>query len=121
MVTHTTEFYTYRNTLSLPAAFPTFRIRHAPGSCPPPRRHPLPAFVRRCHHCRRPGQPFSRLREKVPGGRMRAREHSEALLLILLLAEESKCGPLRSRPHPAPGLTSHPAQIGRASCRERVC
>src|SRR5690606_41408952 len=29
-------------------------------------------------------KPFSRLREKVPGGRMRARERSEALLLTLL-------------------------------------
>jgi len=30
-------------------------------------------------------KPFSRLREKVPGGRMRGRERSEALPLTLLL------------------------------------
>src|SRR3546814_11360232 len=48
-------------------------------------------------------KPFSRLREKVPGGRMRGRERSEALLLIFCLGllEKSNSSSLRSRPHPA--------------------
>src|SRR3546814_8434655 len=50
-----------------------------------------------------PMKPCSRLREKVPGGRMRARERSEALLLIFCLGllEKSNSSSLRSRPHPA--------------------
>src|SRR3546814_19203336 len=54
-----------------------------------------------------PMKPFSRLREKVPGGRMRARERSEALLLIFCLGllEKSNSSSLRSRTHPAPRAT----------------
>src|SRR3546814_18078001 len=50
-----------------------------------------------------PMKPFYRLREKVPGGRMRGRERSEALLLIFCLGllEKSNSSSLRSRPHPS--------------------
>src|SRR3546814_10080444 len=40
-------------------------------------------------------------REKVPEGRMRARERSEALLLILAFRAREQSSSLRSRPHPA--------------------
>src|SRR3546814_2448772 len=78
-----------------------------------------------------PMKPFSRLREKVPGGRMRGRERSEALILIFCLGllEKSNSSSLRSRPHPSLRATFSRyagegllfGEIGRASCRERVC
>src|SRR3546814_13944523 len=87
-------------------------------------------------------QPFSRLREKVPEGRMRARERSEALLLTLAdgrgrKAKAARCARALIRRFAPPSPASQEkgwdcwtfrcagktglAKIGRASCGERVC
>src|SRR3546814_13829258 len=77
-----------------------------------------------------PMKPFSRLREKVPGGRMRGRERSEALLLIFCLGllEKSNSSPLSSSPHPSlhaifPRYAGDGLLCGGwpTTCRRRVC
>src|SRR5690606_34651128 len=52
-------------------------------------------------------KPFSRLREKVPGGRMRARERSEALPLTLLFEGPGKGQQQLAALAPSSGAARH--------------
>jgi hypothetical protein len=56
---------------------------------------------------RRPAKPFSRLREKVPGGRMRARERSEALLLTFAFRAEERAEASSLPSPPSSGAARH--------------